>query len=71
MTTEPVILDLMRLFGWQGGTIHQVTAHVRHLRDFHEAWVEVEVAGATGNPDLLRAKRQALIAAHRLVRESQ
>lgn len=28
---EPVIVQLMELFGWQGGTIHQVFAEVKRL----------------------------------------
>ena len=32
---------------------------------FHSAWIEAEVAGATGDPDLAREKRLALIAAHK------
>jgi hypothetical protein len=43
----------------------------RLLRAFHDAWVEAEVASATGDPDLARAKRQALVAVHKLVRESR
>ena len=38
------------------------------LREFHDAWVECEVAHATGSPELLRKKREALIAAHKACR---
>lgn len=34
---------------------------------FHNAWLESEVASATGDPELAGAKRSALIAAHKAV----
>lgn len=38
------------------------------LAAFHEAWVESEVAIATGDPELAKCKRVALIAKHQTVR---
>lgn len=38
------------------------------LAAFHEAWVETEVAMATGAPGLAKSKRAALIAKHQAVR---
>lgn len=35
------------------------------LEAFHDAWVECEVARATGSPELLKEKRAALISRHR------
>lgn len=37
------------------------------LHRFYDAWVEAEVAQATGAPDLARAKRTALIRAGKAV----
>jgi hypothetical protein len=34
------------------------------LQRFHDAWVEEQVASATGDPDLFRHKRIALLKAH-------
>jgi hypothetical protein len=37
------------------------------LLAFHDAWVESQIADATGSPDLARAKREALIDRHKAV----
>jgi radical SAM superfamily enzyme YgiQ (UPF0313 family) len=39
-------------------------------RNFYEAWVEAEVASVTGDTDLLRSKRQTLIATNRAIRNT-
>ena len=41
---------------------------LERLRAFHDAWIEAEVASATGDPDLARSKRRALVTAHQIVR---
>lgn len=38
------------------------------LRKFHEAWAECEISMATGSPDIVREKRQKLIALHKQIR---
>lgn len=38
------------------------------LKAFHDAWVECEVASATGSPDVYREKRQQLVKAHSAIR---
>lgn len=40
---------------------------IKRLEAFHDAWVEEQCAIATGSPDILREKRQQLIAAHKAV----
>ena len=42
-------------------------AENERLREFHDAWVEHEISMATGNPDLVRTKRNALVQAHHAV----
>jgi hypothetical protein len=37
------------------------------LCDFHDAWVEYELAMATGDSDLVKRKRRGLIAMHQAV----
>lgn len=37
------------------------------LHHFHDAWIEAEVAKATGSPEIYKEKRSALIAAHKAV----
>lgn len=40
------------------------------LRAFHNAWVESEVASATGNAGVARNKRAALVAIHQAIQRS-
>jgi hypothetical protein len=37
------------------------------LCDFHDAWVEYELAMATGDPELVKRKRRGMIAMHQAV----
>lgn len=40
------------------------------LLAFHDAWVESQIANATGDPDLAKEKRQALTMRHKEVRHA-
>lgn len=56
-TSQPVLIDAMRVLGWQGGTIHQVIDVLRLARgvvDAHHA------AGIDGEWDVFRARVASL-----------
>lgn len=44
-------------------------AEYEALMAFHDAWVECEVATATGSPEIYNDKRKKLIAAHQKAHE--
>lgn len=43
-------------------------AEVERLKAFHEAWVETQVANATGSPEIMKNKREKLLSLHRAIR---
>ena len=68
---ELVVTNMLRIFGWKEGTAHQLIVHVKMLHDFHNAWVEYELAYASRHPGIENAKRKSLVAAHEALRRGK
>ena len=67
---ELVVTNLLRIFGWPGGTAHQIIVRVKMLNNFHKAWVAFDLSIDTSHPNGTRALLEALEAADKSVRRT-